>query len=52
MTTSQLPTFLTRLFRPFTTSTRLSLNPSDTTTTTTTSQPSPANAQKATVAAG
>ncbi|KAI9704988.1 MAG: Peptide-methionine (S)-S-oxide reductase [Candelina mexicana] len=48
MTTSQLPTFLTRLFRPFTTSTRLSLNPSDTTT----PQSLPANAQKATVAAG
>ena len=41
-----MPNFLTRLFRPFTSSTRLSLNPDMP------AQNFPANAQKCTVAAG
>ncbi|MCJ1376231.1 Peptide-methionine (S)-S-oxide reductase [Loxospora ochrophaea] len=44
-----MPTFLSRFFRPFTTSTRLSLNPDGTAATTTAL---PDNAQKCTVAAG
>ena len=42
-----MPNFLTRLFRPFTTSTRMSLNPEGRST-----ADFPANAQKCTVAAG
>ncbi|KAL9103736.1 MAG: hypothetical protein Q9163_001240 [Psora crenata] len=48
MATSMMPTFLTRLFRPFTTATpRMSLNPEGRST-----QDFPPNAQKCTVAAG
>ncbi len=47
MAFTTMPTFLNRLFRPFTTSTSMSLNPTGTST-----QAIPDNAQKCTVAAG
>jgi len=48
MAFTALPPFLTRLFRPFTTSTSMSLNPTGTTA----AQPIPDNAEKCTLAAG